>query len=118
MEDVERKEDVTLESRKKVEWVGLGLNHVQLCMLLSFQYHPICTQFARLDVHLPLFVGHGARIILIQPVDLTDIEIWEQAYKKCLGANIFACWSGGIEAFQIRWGALNHFRSLQFIFQP
>ena len=62
------KEDVTLESRKKVEWVGLGLNHVQLCMLLSFQYHPICTQFARLDVHLPLFVGHGASITLIQPV--------------------------------------------------
>ena len=31
---------------------------------------------------MPLFVGHGARIILIQPVDLTDIEIWEQAYRS------------------------------------
>ena len=107
------KEDVTLESRKKVEWVGLGLNHVQLCMLLSFQYHPICTQFARLDVHLPLFVCDGARIILIQPVDLTDIETWGQAYKsrKSAWEPIFLPAGVGESRHfvRIRWGALNHF---------
>ena len=59
---------------------------------------------------------------LIQPVDLTDIEICELAYKsrKSAWEPIFLPAGVGESRHfvRIRWGALNHFRSLQFIFQP